>query len=88
MDNLTAHLKKEWKVYVMALWMIAVTGFLFYLNSTIQETRQACAKLVSDVDSIESVLISTDANVANMKETVDEMSNKVDTIHQRIRRLR
>jgi len=86
MNNFTAHMKIEWKVYVMALWMIAVTGFLFYLNGTIQETRQACAKLISDVDSIESILISTDANVAHIKEKVDEMSGKVNTIHQRIRR--
>ncbi|WP_155303543.1 hypothetical protein [Desulfosarcina widdelii] len=86
MDNFTAHVKREWKVYVMALWMIAVTGFLFYLNGTIQETRQACAKLISDVDSIESILISTDANVANIKEKVDEMAGKVNSIHQRIRR--
>lgn len=86
MDNFTAHMKIEWKVYVMALWMIAVTGFLIYLNGTIQETRQACAKLISDVDSIESILISTDANVAHIKEKVDEMSGKVNTIHQRIRR--
>ena len=87
MDNYTAHLKKEWRAYAMALWMIAVTGFLFYLNSAIQETRQASAKLISDVDSIESILISTDANVASMKKTVDEMSGKVDTIHLRVRRL-
>ena len=86
MDDFTTRLKKEWKVYVMALWMIAVSGFLFYLNGTIQETRQACAKLISDVDSIESILISTDANVASLKKTVDEMSGKVDTIHLRVRR--
>ena len=86
MDKVTTHLKREWTVYVMALWMIGVTGFLFYLNNTLQETRQACAKLISDVDSIESILISTDANVVNIKGKVDEMSGKVNTIHQRIRR--
>ncbi|WP_319524705.1 hypothetical protein [uncultured Desulfosarcina sp.] len=86
MDKFSAHLKKEWKVYVMALWMIGVTGFLFYLNNTLQETRQASAKLISDVDSVESILISTDANVASMKQTVDEMTSKVNSIHQRVRR--
>jgi len=86
MDTFTAHLKKEWKVYAMTLWMIGVTSFLFYLNSAIQETRQASAKLTSDVDSIESILISTDANVASIKETVGEMSGKVNTIHLRVRR--
>ena len=86
MENFSARLKKEWKVYVMALWMIGITGFLVYLNHAIQETRRASAKLISDVGSIESILISTDANVAHIKEKVDEMSGKVNTIHQRIRR--
>jgi hypothetical protein len=86
MENFSARLKKEWKVYVMALWMIGITGFLIYLNNTIQETRRASAKLISDVDSVESILISTDANVASMKETVGEMSGKVNTIHVRVRR--
>lgn len=86
MDNFGAHLKKEWKAYVMALWMIGVTGFLVYLNSTTQETRRASARLLSDVGSVEGILISTDANVASMKATVGEMAGKVNTIHLRVRR--
>jgi len=86
MDNFRVHLKKEWKAYAMALWMMGITGFLVYLNSTLLETRRASARLISDVGSIESILISTDANVASMKETVGEMSGKVKMIHLRVRR--
>jgi hypothetical protein len=86
MENFIAHLKKEWKVYAMGIWMIGMTGFLFSLNGQVQATRQTVLKLSSDVDSIESVLIGADGNVAEMKKQVDAMSSKVATIHKRVMR--
>ena len=86
MNDIIAHLKKEWKRYIMALWMIAVTGFMVHLNNVVQDVKQTSIKVSSDVDSVESVLISTDANVAEMKKQVKEMSAKVSVIHNRVRR--
>jgi hypothetical protein len=86
MENLIAHLKKEWKVYAMGIWMIGVTGFLFSLNGQVQALRQTALKLSSDVDSIESVLIGADGNVAEIKKQVEAMSAKVATIHKRVMR--
>ena len=86
MQNPAARIKNEWKAIVLAVWMIAVSGYLIYLNSTVQELRQVALKLSSDVDSVESILISTDNNVTDIKKRVDEMSAKVDILHKRIRR--
>ena len=86
MHNFTAHIKKEWKVYVMAVWMIGVSGFLYYLNGVVQTVKQTSVKLSSDVDSVESILISTDGNVSEIKKQVNNMSAKVEIIHKRIRR--
>ena len=86
MDNFTAHLKRAWKLYIMAVWMIAVTGFLVYMNTAVQDVRQTCAKLSSDVDSIESILISTDGNVMEMKNKVNEVAAQVAILHKRVRR--
>jgi hypothetical protein len=80
------HLKKEWKVYVVGIWMIGVTGFLFSLNGHVQVLKQNEIKLSSDVDSIESILISTDGNVAEVKKQVGDISSKVKTIHKRVMR--
>lgn len=88
MDKVIAHLKKTWKVYIMGLWMIGVSWFLYYLNGQIQMLNQANAKLSSDVDSIESILISTDGNVAEMKKQVDAMTGKMENVHQRVMRRR
>jgi hypothetical protein len=86
MQNLAARIRKEWTVIVLAVWMIAVSGYMVYLNSVVQEIRQMAVKLSSDVDSVESILISTDNTVTEMKKRVDEMSAKVAIIHKRMRR--
>jgi peptidoglycan hydrolase CwlO-like protein len=86
MQSLAARIKNEWKAIGLAVWMIAVSGYLLYLNSAVQDIRQMTSKLSSDVDSVESILISTDNNVAEMKKRIDEMSAKVDILHKRIRR--
>ena len=86
MENVVAHMKKEWKNYVMAIWMIGVTGFLYHLNEQILVIKQTSMKLSSDVDSIESIFISTDSNVAEVKKQVDEISTKVAVLHKRVMR--
>lgn len=86
MQKFVAHIKTEWKVYVMAIWMIGVTGFLYHLNGEVREIKQTSIKLSSDVDSIESIFISTDNNVAEVKKQVEGMSAKVAIIHKRVMR--
>lgn len=86
MSDFVGNLKREWKLYVMAIWMIGVTGFLVHLNTVVQDVRQTCQKLDSDIGSIESILISTDGNVAEMKKRVDDMSAKVSVLYKRVRR--
>ncbi len=86
MEKVVVHLKKEWIVYGMALWMLGVTGFLFYLNGQVQAIKRTSIKMASDVDSIESILISTDGNVAEIKKQVNQMSTKVAVIHKRVMR--
>jgi hypothetical protein len=86
MGNIVVHMKKEWKNYVMAIWMIGITGFLYQLNGQIQAIKQTSMKLSSDVGSVESILISTDNNVAEVKKQVADMSSKVAVIHKRVMR--
>ncbi len=86
METAVAHIRKEWKVYVMAVWMIGVTGFLYHLNEQVREIKQTSIKLSSDVDAIESIFISTDNNVADVKRQVEGMSAKVAIIHKRVMR--
>lgn len=86
MDNLITGIKKEWRVAIMAIWMIGVVGYLIYLNGVMQSIRQTAIKLSSDLDSVESILISTDNNVSEIKKQINDMAAKVTIIQQRARR--
>lgn len=86
MEKIVGHLKKEWKAYVIGIWMIGVTWFLYSLNGHVQVLEQTEIKLSSDVDSIESILIGTDGNVSQVKKDVGDISSKVKTIHRRVMR--
>ena len=86
METFVASIKKKWTVCVMAIWMIGVTAFLFHMNGQVQEIKQTSLKLSSDVDAIESILISTDNNVAEVKKQVEGMSTHVAIIHKRVMR--
>lgn len=50
----------------MGIWMIGVSGYLFHINGKLKTLDNTNGKLMSDVDSIESVLVSTDGNVAEV----------------------
>jgi hypothetical protein len=84
MQRVVTHLKKEWKAYVMALWMIGVSGFLFHLEGQVRSLQRRSQKISSDMDAMEGILISTDGNVKVIKKQVDDMSARVAVIHKRI----
>ena len=86
MEKLLANLKQYWRTYGVALWMVVATGFLIHLSIEVRALEQTDMKLISDVDTVESVLISTDSNVNQMKNKIDDMSAKVTTIHKRVKR--
>ena len=88
MEDIIDHLKRTWKIYVIAIWMIGVTVFLSVLNDKLNALQDATLKLNSDVDSVESILVSTDSNVAETKKAVDEMIPQVVSIHKRVMRRR
>lgn len=88
MEKAVAHIKKSWKTYVVGIWMIGMSGFLYYLNGETRTIKQASIKLNSNVDSIESILISTDGNVAEVKKQMDRVASQMVNVHKRVMRRR
>lgn len=79
-------LKNEWKTLLIVAWLIVITIFLFSINGQLENLHQQGAKLASTVDSVESVVISTDANINQMSEKTDGMKSNVEFIVSKIRR--
>ena len=86
LDAHVAHLRKEWKTYAVAIWMIGVVFFLVHLQHRMTMLQQTCSKVDSTTDSIENILVSTDANVAHIKAQVDEMMPTLENVHTRVMR--
>lgn len=78
--------KKEWKTWVVAVWMVVVTGFLFYINTKIDSLGDTDESIVSNIDSIESIIISTDAATADISKKVNEIEKDVTFIVRKVKR--
>lgn len=79
-------LKKEWKFVLMIVWLLGITVFLFSLKGQISQMQRQGNKLSSTLDSVESVVISTDSNVESVTKKLDGVESNVSYIVQRVRR--
>ena len=79
-------IRKEWKAILMVLCLIAIVIFLSKINDQLNTLKTQNAKLISTIDSVESVSISTDAAVNDMSKKIDGMDANVSFIVQKLRR--
>ena len=76
----------DWKPYVVGVWMVLVTAFLFYLNGRIGDVQQANQEIISTQSAIESVVLSSDKVIIDMDERVKGINGNVNYIVQKVRR--
>lgn len=79
-------LKKEWKTVLFILWLFGITIFLIQINGQLNQLQHRSTKMASTIDSIESVVISTDASVADSSEKIENIGSNVSFIVQKVRR--
>ncbi len=78
--------KKEWKTILFVLWLTAVTVFLGVLKSQLSQVQQQNAKLLSTLDSVESISIGTDSAAGEISRKLDGLSSNVTFIVDKVRR--
>ena len=79
-------LKKEWKAVAMIICLLGIVVFLARVNGQLDALKKQNAKLISTIDSIESVSLSTDAVVHDMGNKVDGIGTNMKFIVQKLRR--
>lgn len=79
-------LKKEWKTIFFVLWLFGITIFFIHFNGQLNQLQEKNTKMASTIDSIESVIISTDASVANSSEKIEKIRTNVSFLVQKVRR--
>ena len=79
-------LKKEWKTIAMVVCLIGIVVYLSQINDQLNTLKTQNAKLISTIDSIESISISTDAAVNDMGKKIDGIDANMSYAVQKLRR--
>ena len=79
-------LKKEWKTVLPMLWLVIISVVLLRISGQLNEMHVRHAKVASTLDSVESVVLGTDAGVVQVSKKVGEVETHVDFIVERMRR--
>jgi nitrogen fixation-related uncharacterized protein len=78
--------KKEWKAIAVTICLIGVVVFLSRINGQLDDLKAQNAKLISTIDSIESVSISTDAGVHDIGKKIDTIDTNMSFVVNKLRR--
>jgi hypothetical protein len=79
-------LKKEWKTIVVVVCLLGIVVYLSQINDQLNTLKTQNAKLISTIDSIESISISTDAAVNDMGKKIDGIDVNMSFAVQKLRR--
>ena len=79
-------LKKEWKAIAVVICLLGIVVYLSRVNGQLDALKVQNAKLISTIDSIESVSLSTDASVHDMGKKVEGIGTNMNFVVQKLRR--
>ncbi len=88
MENSTRTLKRDWASYVLIVLMVGVIVFLVKLNGSLNEVKEINQKILSNLDSVENVVLSTDSNIAAISKQIDGIKSNVVYIVRKVKRRR
>ena len=79
-------LKSEWKTVAVIICLLGIVVYLSRVQGQLDAIKEQNAKLISTIDSIESVSLSTDAGVHDMGKKVDGIDTNMNFVVQKLRR--
>ena len=85
MESILSNIKHEWKVYLLALWMVCLTAMLINLNTRIQALTRTVNEIDSTMDSIEGIVSGSDYTLGNLEKKVGALKNAVDKLTYRVK---
>jgi hypothetical protein len=78
--------KKEWKAIVVVACLVGIVVYMSKINNQLNTLKIQNAKLISTIDSIESVSIGTDGGVNDISKKIDGIDANVSYVVQKLRR--
>jgi hypothetical protein len=88
MESLRSNLRYEWKKYVVALWMILISVFVFNMNVKINRLIARIETIDSTMGSTEGIVSGSDYTLGNIEQKIASLEKKISYISSRVKRLR
>jgi hypothetical protein len=79
-------MKKEWKAIIVTICLLGIVIYLSRVNGQLDALKNQNAKLISTIDSIESVTISTDSGVHDMGKKIEGINTNLSFVVHKLRR--
>jgi hypothetical protein len=86
MESFRSNIKYEWKKYLVALWMIAITGLVFNMDMKIKRLVARVESINATMGSIEGIVSGSDYTLSNIEKRIATLEKTVTIISKKIRR--
>ncbi len=88
MESVRSNLRYEWKKYLIALWMICVTAFVFHMDIKVRQLVTKVQNMEATMGSIEGVVSGSDYTLGSIEKKVVALEKSVSIISRRVKRLK
>lgn len=88
MESVRSNLRYEWIKYLIALWMIIITAFVFHMDMKVRQLVTKVQKIDATMGSIEGIVIGSDYTLGNIEKKVVELEKSVSLISRRVKHLK
>jgi hypothetical protein len=88
MESVRSNLRYEWKKYLIALWMIGITAFVFHTDMQVRQLVTRVQNIDATMGSIEGIVIGSDYTLGNLEKKIVALEKSVSIISRRIKRLK
>ena len=88
MESVKSNLRYEWKKYLIALWMIGTTAFVFHMDMKVRQLVTKVQNIDATMGSIEGIVSGSDYTLGIIEKKVVALEKSVYTISRRVKRLK
>ena len=88
MESVKSNLRYEWKKYLIALWMIGITAFVFHMDTKVRQLVTKVQNIDATMGSIEGIVSGSDYTLGIIEKKVVALEKSVYTISRRVKRLK
>jgi hypothetical protein len=88
MESVRSNLRYEWKKYLIALWMICITAFVFHMDMKIRGLVTRVQNIDATMGSIEGIVSGSDYTLGNIEKKVAALEKSISIISRRVKRLK